>query len=467
MKTDDYISNLLQDIVSDLAPDEMKEEAKRWFTLHIFQREDGSWKSLCDEADDVETDEIEKRVLDWVNRRSGEEWEGKPKEYGAGVCYGVVQDNIADHRLGSDGKKKTLLWLICIGEKNESLSILAAVILETLAPKYDNMLLLEDMKSVYEDRSEKHAIKKKFFFDDISDKEKLRNQYIKQVKEKYKLPEFQLLCHLASMRYETRQNHTMLYFSEKQQSAGVRFDQQKLEFKYVEHLRAIRKIMEIAGNEGAVYIQQPEMRVSGVIPVKEFGGLAVKFKGDAEWSLSKDQQEVLIYRRGEYLIPIFASKWEQELEKLEQLRRDLSDKKLERIKQIIRNEKDNSPHGTSIVFMEGEALRKEIEDRFAKNGYTIKVKPFSLKGNKRNQAMLRGVSAIDGAILSDLNGNCLAIGTIVDGEFVGPGNPGRGARYNSVRNYVQWYKNYHRDTICFAVIISEDGMIDVEIPTVK
>ena len=79
--------------------------------------------------------------------------------------------------------------------------------------------------------------------------------------------------------------------------------------------------------------------------------------------------------------------------------------------------------------------------------------------------MLRGVTAIDGAILSDLEGYCQAIGTIVDGEFVGPGNSGRGARYNSIRNYVQWYKNRHQDTICFAVIISEDGMINLEIPT--
>lgn len=467
MKTGDYINEMLQDIISNLAPKGMKEEAKHWFMLHIFQRKDDCWKFLCDETDDVKAEDTEKCVLDWVNQRAGEKWEGKTEEYGSGACCGVVQDNVADHRLGSDGKKKTLLWLIHISKKEESLSVLAAVILKTLASKYNNMLILEDMKSLYEDRSNQQTAKRDFFFGDISDREKLTSRYIKQVKENYILPDFLLLCHLASTRYEKRQNHTTLYLSRNKQRAGIKFDNRELLFGDGENLRTIRKIMEISGNEGAVYILQPEMRVTGVIPIREFKGLSIAFKGNAEWSLKNNRQEVLIYREGEYLIPVFESTWERELDKLEQLKSYLSDKSLDCIKQIIRSAKGNSSHGTSIVFMEGEALQKEIEDRFAKNGYTIKVKPFSLKGNDRNQAMLRGVSAIDGAILSDLNGKCQAIGTIVDGAFVGPGNPGRGARYNSVRNYVQWYKNHHPDTICFAVIISEDGMINVEIPTVK
>lgn len=466
MKTGDYINEILQEIISKLAPEGMKEEARHWFTLHIFQREDDSWKFLCDKEDGVEAEDTEECVLDWVNQRAGEKWKGKTEECGLGACCGVVQDNVADHRLGSDGKKKTLLWLIYISKKKESLSVLAAVILKTLASKYDNMLVLEDMKSLYEDQSNQQTLKKDFFFGDISDIEKLTSRYIKQVQDEYKLPEFLILCHLASTRYEKRPNHATLYLSRNKQRAGIKFDNRELLFGDGKNLRTIRKVMEIAGNEGAVYILQPEMRVTGVIPIREFKGLAIAFKGNAEWSLRNNCQEVLIYREGEYLIPVFESTWERELDKLDQLRSDFSGD-IDRIKQIIRSAKDNSSHGTSIVFMEGEALQKEIEDRFAKNGYTIRVKPFSLKGNNRNQAMLRGVSAIDGAILSDLNGQCQAIGTIVDGEFVGPGDPGRGARYNSVRNYVQWYKNHHPDTICFAAIISEDGMINVEIPTVK
>lgn len=458
MKTGDYINGLVQEIIGGLAPENMRDKVKHSLTLYIFQRENDKWKSLCDEPK-----EANQRVLAWVNKRSEEEWSGTLKECRTGVLYSEVQENVADHRLESDGKRKTLLWLIYMEENNEALKILAPVILKTLIPKYRNMLILEDMKSLYEDRPDGEKTKRKFFFGDLCDKEKLLGQYIEELKKKNDLPAFRLLCHLSSMKYETRQNKTTLYFSSIKQRAGIQFDNPALMFKEVEHLRTIRKIMEISGEKGAVCIKQPEMTITGVMPVKVFEGLAVEFKGDAEWSVIKKQQEILKYRRGEYLIPILAPKQEQELEKLGQLRGCVSDEGLENVRQIIQRLKDNSPHGTSIVFMEGEALQKEIEDRFSKNGYTIKVRKFSLKGKGGN--MLRGVTSIDGALLSDLEGCCRAIGTILDGVFVGPGNQGRGARYNSVRNYVQWYKNHHRDTICFAVIISEDGMINVEVPT--
>ena len=42
----------------------------------------------------------------------------------------------------------------------------------------------------------------------------------------------------------------------------------------------------------------------------------------------------------------------------------------------------------------------------SKNGYTIKVEEFPLNNNNWGDNMLRGVTSIDGAILSDLKGYC-------------------------------------------------------------
>lgn len=458
MKIGDYINRQIQKIIRDLVPEEMKDKAQQWLTLYIFQEEGGKWISLCDEPQDTN-----EKILEWVNERKAEKWEKSFKEYGTGVLYSEIQKDVADYRLGSNGERKTLLWVVYVKEKNESLNILAAVILKALIPKYDNMLVLEDMKSLYENPEGGETIKK-FFFGDISDGQKLLDMYIKQVKEYHQLPNFQLLCYLSSMNYEKRKNKTTLYFNSRKQQGGIQFDTPGLIFETVEHLRPLRKIMEISGEGGAVYIKQPEMIITGVVARKNFKGLTVEFQGNAEWILRKSQQEILIYRRGEYLIPVLAPKKEQELEKLEQLRGQLSDVDLENIKQIIIKLIKNSPHGTSIVFMEGEALKDEIRDRFLNNRYTIKVKEFDL-GDKKY--MLRGVTSIDGAILSDLQGKCQAIGTILDGIFVGPGNPGRGARYNSVKNYVEWYKDKHPGVVCFAVIISEDEMINIEIPATK
>lgn len=467
MKIGDYINGQIQKIIRDLTPEEMREKADRWLTLYIFQEKGEKWIALCDEP----RDESE-RILERVNEKKGEKWEALFKTYGEGVLYSQIQKDVADYRLESDGDCKTLLWMIYVKEKNESLNILAAVILKTLIPKYENMLILEDMKSLDNDQAGGETIKK-FFFGDISDRKKLLDKYIEQVKENNHLPEFQLLCHLASMDYEKRKNKTTLYFSSKEQKSGIRFESPELMLGAVEQLRPLRKIMEISGEGGAVYIKQPKMIISGVVAAKKFEGLAVEFQGNAEWILRKNRQEILIYRRGEYLIPVLAPKQEQELEKLNQLQGNMSDKELKNIKQIINRLIKNSPHGTSIVFMEREALQDEIRNRFLENRYTTKVEEFALGDNdnecnkcdKLDNNMLRGVTSIDGAILSDLSGKCLAIGTILDGTFVGPGNVGRGARYNSVRNYVNWYKTRHPDVVCFAVIISEDGMINVEIPT--
>ena len=86
--------------------------------------------------------------------------------------------------------------------------------------------------------------------------------------------------------------------------------------------------------------------------------------------------------------------------------------------------------------------------------------------------MVAGITAIDGALLFDISGNCRAVGAILDGVSVKIGNPGRGSRYNSVVNYIGWLKNREdselvEQKICFALIISEDGMVDFAIPDDK
>jgi len=65
------------------------------------------------------------------------------------------------------------------------------------------------------------------------------------------------------------------------------------------------------------------------------------------------------------------------------------------------------------------------------------------------------ISSIDGAVLVDLEGNCHAIGMILDGMASTKCKSSRGARFNSAVRYV-----YGRPD-AVAVVKSEDGMIDV------
>ena len=66
-------------------------------------------------------------------------------------------------------------------------------------------------------------------------------------------------------------------------------------------------------------------------------------------------------------------------------------------------------------------------------------------------ALVNGVTSIDGAVLLAPDGTCFAIGVILDGLATPKGNPARGARFNSSVRYIANKKN------CLAIIVSEDG----------
>lgn len=71
-------------------------------------------------------------------------------------------------------------------------------------------------------------------------------------------------------------------------------------------------------------------------------------------------------------------------------------------------------------------------------------------------------TAIDGAVLIDRKGTCYAIGVILDGKAQISVNPARGARYNSVKNYLASPVYMDREGVnAMAVIVSEDGSTDV------
>lgn len=69
---------------------------------------------------------------------------------------------------------------------------------------------------------------------------------------------------------------------------------------------------------------------------------------------------------------------------------------------------------------------------------------------------VRAVTSIDGAVLVDPQGNCHAIGVILDGAATSSGDEARGARYNSAVRYQHGVGDG-----CLVLVVSDDGMIDV------
>ncbi|MBJ6108621.1 DNA integrity scanning protein DisA nucleotide-binding domain protein [Hymenobacter sp. BT523] len=119
--------------------------------------------------------------------------------------------------------------------------------------------------------------------------------------------------------------------------------------------------------------------------------------------------------------------------------------KIERLWDVVL-EASRQKHGTLLVITT-EALAEA--DRLKLQCTLIEPVPLT-------PLITRLVTSIDGAVLLDPEGYCYSIGVILDGRASGRGDSTRGARYNSALRYVE-----SSDYPCLAVVVSEDGLVDI------
>jgi len=125
--------------------------------------------------------------------------------------------------------------------------------------------------------------------------------------------------------------------------------------------------------------------------------------------------------------------------------------KVERLWEVVL-EASRQQHGTLLVITT-EALAEA--DRLKLQCTLIEPVPLT-------PLITRLVTSIDGAVLLDPEGYCYSIGVILDGRASGRGDSTRGARYNSALRYVE-----SSVYPCLAVVVSEDGLVDVITPEPK
>lgn len=99
-------------------------------------------------------------------------------------------------------------------------------------------------------------------------------------------------------------------------------------------------------------------------------------------------------------------------------------------------------HGTMLVVHRDAAAEA---DRLAPQA--LQIDPTLLRGD-----VLRAMTNIDGAVLVTPDGQCHAVGVILDGTATGDGDSARGARYNSAVRYLQAAHDQ-----CLIIIVSEDA----------
>lgn len=260
---------------------------------------------------------------------------------------------------------------------------------------------------------------------------------------------FDILCNIASLPYERRINYGQFGLLDMFNSdeAGCIFLQQPLQIS-MSNTRELRKLLEMAHSGIDLLVYQGKVIGIGSSSLCK---RKIVFKGYGKWRLVFNDITILYTEanrcyttctlEGVDFRKIFTRVFGCECNS-----EHISDRMQAAIMSI--------KHGTGIIISH---YAKDEAARLCKLHRGIPVETFSMI---ESNALLRGITSIDGALMIDENGICYAIGVILDGTAVIPGDTARGARYNSLTNYVACEKaNDH--PACMAVIISEDGGIDI------
>ena len=381
---------------------------------------------------------------------------------------------LKDSRVQGWGKEKVVCWVFLAKGTSEAAMALAELVLDELQEKFTDYLYIERLESISSEwikGKELSDRRREYFFGFIQDGEKLRNECVKKILKKNQLPPWQLLVQISSRLYEKRPLNTRLYFIPDDTFSDVpcvRLEgdssDEKWEEKYKlseKNLRTVRKLMEAAHDGQGILVSMKEYvirKIAGQEDCEKIARVCIHFQGHLNWKVIIEGKDVLWYRGGEYQFPALGEAEPEHIQKLNKMY--LDDVKIENIKKII-EKLSRQPHGTSVVFIDERSLKDEIE-RLAGLNRLHKVKAFQLM--EQEDGMIMGITAIDGALMANLDGMCCAIGAILDGDAVVRGDPGRGSRYNSLANYIARFKQKKKagKGTCFAVIFSEDERIDIE-----
>ncbi|HEY3244065.1 MAG TPA: diadenylate cyclase [Phycisphaerae bacterium] len=213
--------------------------------------------------------------------------------------------------------------------------------------------------------------------------------------------------------------------------------------------RAIRKLIEIASDDLALISDGAQVygfgRMSGAYDAAREDLFTINFLGYYNWELRHGGHVLMRVTYGQPHLPHFPVQEQKFKSDLRRIFAEIQPPALERLWRLVRRA-GRQQRGTMVVISVGAAQEAERLE-----AQCIRVDPLRV-----DDRLVELVTAIDGAVLVDVDGMCHAIGVILDGLASRKGTPARGARYNSAVRYVE-----HTPYPCLAVVISEEGSIDL------
>lgn len=218
--------------------------------------------------------------------------------------------------------------------------------------------------------------------------------------------------------------------------------------------RHVRKLLELSKGDVCLISDSETIyglgRKRGNYQLDREDLFEVEFTNYYTWELSHDIQKLMRVSHEHISLPKAKVMYDVFFYKLKQVFKDLDNAKIRSLYLLVMEAiKYNT--GTLLVF----STNASSEARRLKN-QCFQVEPIGMTND-----VIRSVINIDGAILMDLDGVCHGIGAILDGMATPRGDAARGARYNSAIRYVETISKSDDLSDCVAVVISDDGFIDI------
>lgn len=323
-------------------------------------------------------------------------------------------------------------------------------------------------------------LKSEFFDLNMPNMRVFVGNYVEWFLKRRGFPKAEVLIELSAEKYEGSESEARIYFNKEDVCVIGVLDTLGKDDRVIHpgNRRMIRKMMEIS-KKGKVYLlaeknnnKEDNAEKNWIITKlveknaekKTETGSYIKFFGYLCWSIVCEGKEKIIYEKGQYILNDSSEKKEY-MAKINNMKSNLSmnpmpgklkdwfaSGRMERLIEILQKQ----GHGTAVILTDSDAEAKRLCEM--NRGTLVGEDKGICKNNEEwNTERLLSVTRIDGALFMNFEGTCIAIGVIVDGVAKIKGDAGKGARYNSIANYVRQQK----EGTFLGIIISEDGMVEL------
>jgi hypothetical protein len=253
---------------------------------------------------------------------------------------------------------------------------------------------------------------------------------------------------IAAMRYESREGLGKMVVAKPDHLAVKTVIELERPFLVTEFRRA-RKLLEMCRDELSLltdsrYVWGLGRVVNDLYFPAKAEVMTVHFLGQSRWRLAHKELELMDVQFGEPKLPKSSIDLCEVKDKISGKFPSLQSGAADALARIV-SYAIEADHGTMLV-----VSSRAAEQAAELSGPNRGIKPFD-----PDESTIEAASAIDGAIMVDLEGKCHGIGVILDGLAGDGENPARGARYNSAVRFLR----AHQDSLI--VVVSEDRSVDI------